>query len=283
MTLGALIAQRDSDDLWHSPLFTIESAVMGYALITGASAGLGREFARQLAAKGKNLVLVARRVEPMESLASDLRETHNVEVSILTADLSLPGAPKQLFDETQRLGLSVDFLINNAGSEGPDLIHSRGWDRHDAYIRLMMTSYAAMCHEFMPAMIENADGRVINVASVAGQLSIAGDYSYGPTKAYLIALSKGLALTYKEQGVPVMALCPGFTHTDFHDSERLTEMKAGMPKWLWYDADVVIREGLAALEKGKYEYTSGQLYRVLVPILRMRFTQGLIRMFGVKI
>ena len=256
---------------------------MGYTLITGASAGLGKEFARQLAAKGRSLVLVARRAEPMEAVATELRDAHGVEVEILTADLSQPGAPGDLFAETQHRGLEIDFLINNAGSEGPDLIHSRGWDRHDAYIRLMMTSYAAMCHEFMPAMIENRHGRVINVASVAGRLSISGDYSYGPTKAYLIALSKGLALTYKEQGVLVMALCPGFTQTDFHDSDRLTEMKAGMPKWLWYDADVVIREGLAALEKGKNEFTSGRLYRILVPILRMRFTQGLIRLFGVKI
>ncbi len=256
---------------------------MGRALITGASAGLGSEFARQLAAQGKDLILVARRAEPMEALAANLRDAHGVEVEILTADLSQPGAPGELFAETQQRGLDIDFLINNAGSEGPDLIHSRGWDRHDAYIRLMMTSVAAMCHEFMPAMIGTGYGRVINVASVAGQLSVAGDYSYGPTKAYLIALSKALASTYRDQGVYVLALCPGFTHTDFHASDRLTAMKRGMPGWLWYDADVVIREGLTALEKGKSEYTSGRLYRILVPILRMRFTQGLIRMFGIKI
>ena len=256
---------------------------MGRALITGASAGLGAEFARQLAARGKNLVLTARRAGPMEALAAKLRDAHGIEVDVLTADMSEPGAPGELFAETRQRGLEIDFLINNAGSEGPDLIHSRGWDRHDAYIRLMMTSVAAMCHEFMPAMIEKGDGRIINVASVAGQLSVAGDYSYGPTKAYLIALSKALASTYRDQGICVLALCPGFTHTDFHASERLTEMKGGMPKWLWYDADVVVREGLAALEKGRSEYTTGRLYRILVPILRLRFTQGLIRLFGVKI
>ncbi len=256
---------------------------MGRALITGASAGLGSEFARQLAAQGKDLVLTARRAEPMEALAAELRDAHGVDVDILTADMSEPGAPGRLFAETQQHGFEIDFLINNAGSEGPDLIRSRGWDRHDAYIRLMMTSVAAMCHEFMPEMIDNGYGRVINVASVAGQLSVAGDYSYGPTKAYLIALSKALASTYRDQGVFVLALCPGFTHTDFHASERLTEMKRGMPKWLWYDADVVIREGLTALEKGKSEYTSGRLYRFLVPVMRLRITQGLIRLFGIKI
>ena len=256
---------------------------MGTALITGASAGLGSEFARQLAAQGRDLVLVARRPQPMEALADELRAAHGITIHLLTADLSTPGAPARLFADTQRHGLDIDFLVNNAGSEGPDLIHSRDWDRQDAYIRLMMTSVAAMCHEFMPTMIDKGHGRVINVASVAGQVSVAGDYSYGPTKAYLIALSKALASTYSGQGVNVMALCPGFTHTDFHDSERLTAMKQEMPKWLWYDADVVIREGLAALEKGKAEFTSGRLYRVLVPILQLRMTQGLIKLFGVKI
>jgi short-subunit dehydrogenase len=177
----------------------------------------------------------------------------------------------------------IDFLVNNAGAEGPDLIRTRDWDRQDAYLRLMMTSVAAMCHEFMPAMIERGNGRVLNVASVAGRMTVGGDYSYGPTKAYLIALSKALASSYKSEGVHVMALCPGFTHTDFHASDKLTGMKTNTPKFIWYDADVVVREGLEALEKGKDEYTSGRLYRLLVPILRQRWSRGLLSVLGVKL
>ncbi len=256
---------------------------MSRALITGASAGLGSEFARQLAALGKDLVLVARRSEPMEALAAELREAHGVGVDILTADLSEPGAPGRLFGRTQELGFEVDFLVNNAGSEGPDLIRTRDWARHDAYLRLMMTSVAAMCHEFIPGMLERGHGRVINVASVAGRMTVGGDYSYGPTKAYLIALSKALASAFSDQGIKVMALCPGFTHTDFHASDKLTEMKSNTPSFIWYDANVVIREGLAALEKGKDEYTSGRLYRVIVPILRQRWTRGLLTLLGVKL
>jgi short-subunit dehydrogenase len=253
------------------------------ALITGASAGLGREFARQLAAAGKNLVLVARRREPMEELATQLRDAHGVEIEILTADMSDPAAPARLFGETRAKGFEIDYLINNAGSEGPDLVKVRDWGRHDAYLRLMMTSVAAMCHEFMPRMIEEGYGRVINVASVAGLMTVANDYSYGPTKAYLVALSKALASTYKEKGVNVMALCPGFTHTDFHASERLTAMKSNMPKFAWYDADVVIRDGLTAIEKGKDVCISGRLYRVLVPVFRQKWTQGLLKLLGVGI
>ncbi len=256
---------------------------MSRALVTGASAGLGSEFARQLAAHGKDLVLVARRSEPMEALAAELREAHGVSVDILTADLSEPGAPGRLFGQTQELGFDVDFLVNNAGSEGPDLIHTRDWTGHDAYLRLMMTSVAAMCHEFIPGMLERGYGRVINVASVAGRMTVGGDYSYGPTKAYLIALSKALASAFSDQGVKVMALCPGFTHTDFHASDKLTAMKSNTPSFIWYDANVVIREGLAALEKGKDEYTSGRLYRVIVPVLRQRWTRGLLTLLGVKL
>ena len=244
---------------------------------------MGSEFARQLAASGKDLILVARRAEPMEKLAAELRDAHNVRVDILTADLSESDAPSRLFARTRELDLEVDFLINNAGAEGPDLIRTRDWERQEQYLRLMMTSVAAMCHEFMPAMIDSGYGRVLNVASVAGRMTVGGDYSYGPTKAYLIALSKAMSSAFKQQGVYVMALCPGFTHTEFHASDKLTIMKSNTPKWIWYGADVVVREGLAALEKGKDEYTSGRLYRFLVPILRQRWTRGLLTALGVKL
>ena len=253
------------------------------ALITGASAGLGAEFGRQLAAMGKDLVLVARRREKLERLAAELHDEFGVAVDVLVADMTDPAAPAWLYAETQAQGWHIDFLVNNAGSEGPDLIRTRDWPRHDAYIRLMMTSVAAMCHAFIPGMVERGYGRVINVASVAGRMTVGGDYSYGPTKAYLIALSKGLASAFKPQGVYVMALCPGFTHTEFHLSDKLTEMKKATPGFIWYDADVVIGEGLAALEKGKDEYTSGRLYRFMVPIIRQPWMRSFLKLLGVKL
>jgi len=253
------------------------------ALITGASAGLGAEFARQLAAGGHDLVLVARRADRLEALAAELRDAHGVDVVVMAADMTDPAAPSQLFRQTQERDLQIDFLVNNAGSEGPDLLRTRDWARNDDYLRLMVTSVAAMCHEFIPGMLERGQGRVINVASVAGRMTVNGDYSYGPTKAYLIALSKGLASACLDRGVKVMALCPGFTHTEFHESDRLTAMKKATPKFIWYDADVVIREGLAALEKGRDEYTSGRLYRFLVPVLRQRWLRGLLSLLGVRL
>ena len=256
---------------------------MTTALITGASAGLGAEFARQLAAQGNDLILVARRLDKLESLAADLRDTHGVDVEVMAADMTDPQAPAALCRQTADRDLHVDYLVNNAGSEGPDLIRTRDWARNDDYLRLMMTSVAAMCHEFIPAMLERGFGRIVNVASVAGQITVNGDYSYGPTKAYLIALSRALASSFRDQGIYTMALCPGFTHTEFHESDKLTAMKKATPGFIWYDADVVVREGLAALEKGRDEYTSGRLYRFLMPVLRQRWTRGLLSLLGVRL
>lgn len=238
------------------------------ALITGASAGLGREFARQLAASGKDLVLVARRVEPMETLAGELKSSHNVSVDVIQADLSDPATPAALFEEVRRRGLAVDYLINNAGSMAPNLLLDRDWRAAHGYLELMMSSVVAMCHYFIPPMRARGFGRVLNVASVAGQLATPGDFSYGPTKAYVIAFSKGLSEALRKDGLNVMALCPGFTHTDFHASEKLAAVKRSLPKFIWYDAEVVAREGLTALEKGRKVYISGRLYRYLVPLLR---------------
>lgn len=252
------------------------------ALITGASAGLGVEFARQLASKGKNLILVARRTEPMEVLARDLANEFNVVVDVMQADLSDAEATSTLFTEVSRRGLAVDYLINNAGSVGPDLLNDRDWPAQQKYIELMMTSVAGMCHHFIPPMRERGFGRVLNVASVAGHVSLAGDTSYGPTKAYVIALSKGLEVTLRGHGVCVLALCPGFTHTDFHKTDELTRMKKGTSAFIWYDADVVVREGLAALEKGKAVHISGRLYRYLTPFLKSRLGAWVTARMGVK-
>ena len=253
------------------------------ALITGASAGLGSEFARQLAARSINLVLVARREEPMKALAEQLTDAHGIAVDILKADLSDPAAPAALFDDIKARGLEIDYLVNNAGSEGPDLIRHDDWQACRDYLELMMTSVAAMCHYFIPPMQERGFGRVLNIASVAGLITVTSDYTYGPTKSYIVALSRGLSSALRDYGVNVTALCPGFTHTDFHASEKLTKMKQSTPRFIWYDADVVVRDGLAALEKGRDVCTSGRLYRFLVPLLRSPFSRRIVSALGVKL
>jgi short-subunit dehydrogenase len=199
------------------------------ALITGASAGLGAEFARQLATSGNNLILVARRRDKLEQLSTDLSADFGIECHVLTADLAEPAAAQILYDAVQSLGIQVDYLVNNAGIAGPDLLDDRDWQAQIDFFQLMMTSVAHLCHLFVPAMRERGFGRVINVASMAARLPRADGCNYGPSKAYLISLSEALSVTLKDTGVNVCALCPGYTHTDFHETAGLQEMKAGLP------------------------------------------------------
>jgi hypothetical protein len=247
------------------------------ALVTGASAGLGVEFAQQLAGAGYHLALVARRRDRLEEVAAALRERHGVEVLVLTADLAEPDAPQTIRDALAERRVAVDFLVNNAGAAGPDLLDDRHWPEQRRYLELMMTSVAHMCHLFLPPMRTRGFGRVINVASVAGRVARAGDTNYGPAKAYVVALSEALAATLRGTGVKVTALCPGFTHTDFHQTGGLMEMKARSPGFLWYDAEVVVREGLRAVERGKPVHVTGRLYRLVDPLMQSVWTRPLFR------
>ncbi len=248
------------------------------ALVTGASAGLGHEFAKQLAGQGCELVLVARRDNVLENIAAEIVENWpGTLITTIKADLSEPSAPREIFDELLELGVSPNYLINNAGSAGPDFFDEIPWEEHLNYMTLMQTSVAEMCHRFIPKMLEKKFGRVINVSSVAGRISRAGDCHYGPMKAYLVALSEALNASTHNHGVNVSALCPGFTHTDFHQVGDLEEMKEKTPKFIWYSAQTVVEEGLRAVEKGRSIQVSGRLYRWIDPLFQSVWTRKIFR------
>ena len=254
-----------------------DTAIETYALITGASAGLGAEFARQLATMGHNLILVARREDRLQALAAGLAEQHDVTCQIIVADLNNEGAGKHIADACQSADWTVNWLVNNAGVAGPDLLQDRDWAAQQTFFQLMMLSVADLCHRFIPGMVDRGYGRVINVASVAARVPRSGGCNYGPAKAYLVALSEELNLTVAAMGVHVSAICPGFTHTDFHETAGLMEMKNNMAKWLWYDADIVVRDAIRGVEAAKPVVVSGRLYRWLDPIFQSVWTRRLLR------
>lgn len=251
------------------------SASRQRALITGASAGLGVEFAHQLAARGVDLVLVARRGDRLAQVAEEVRARHAVEVTTVAADLADRGAVDVI---AAAVGdRPVDWLVNNAGSSGPHLLSDAPWEAQAAYLELMTLSITHLCWRFVPGMRERGFGRVVNVASFAGRLLLPHGAHYGPSKAYVIAFSEELALILRGTNVHVTALCPGFVHTDFHAVNGLEHQKRATPSILWYDAATVVRDGLTAVERGRSIVISGRLYRWLDPLTRFWPTRRLLQ------
>ncbi|SEJ58533.1 hypothetical protein SAMN04487917_107184 [Arthrobacter sp. yr096] len=187
------------------------------ALITGASSGLGAEFAGQFAARGSNLVLVARRVDRLEELAQELRSKHGVTVTVVPMDLGRPGVGSELFEEVAGLGITVETLINNAGfgthspfvEEDPDTVASE--------ISLNVAALVDITRAFLPDMLSSGKGALVNVASTAAFQPIPGMAVYGATKAFVLSFTEAVAHETKDSGLNVLALCPGATRTEFFD------------------------------------------------------------------
>lgn len=234
------------------------------ALITGASAGIGAEFARQLAARGCDLVLTARRGDRLETLAAELRGAHGVNVDVIADDLADPAAPARIVTAATQDGCAVDILINNAGYGVPGRYDKVDWDVHTHFMQVLVMSPLKLCHLLLPGMRERNYGRIVNVASLAGLVpGTPGNTLYGPAKALLVRVSQGLALENRAHGIHVSALCPGFTHSEFHDVSQARELVSKMPGWMWMDAHAVVRQGLDAVERGRVVYVPGRVNRAI--------------------
>ena len=239
----------------------------GYALVTGASSGIGADIAREYAARGKPLVLTARRQERLDTLAAEL--SPRVPVITLVADLADPDAPQALFDALAARGVFVDTLVNNAGYGVPGRFLSSDWRTHADFLQVMVVAVARLTHLFLPAMEAAGRGRILNIASLAGIVpASAGHTLYGATKAWLIRFSECLALEVAPRGVHVTALCPGFTYTEFHDANGMRANVSRLPKWLWQDSATVARLGVDAVESGRRRVVAGAINRLVAALTK---------------
>lgn len=215
-----------------------------WALVTGASAGIGAEFCRQLAGRGYNLVLVARREEKLQELAESLLQ-FGATSRVYSLDLALPGANAELASWLDSQNIQVEFLVNNAGYGLPGHFTDSSWESHATFIQVMMTTVCELTWRLLPAMQASKRGYIINVASLAGLVpGSAGHTLYGASKAFLVRFSESLALENYASGVRVSALCPGFTYSEFHDVSGTRKLVSKMPSWMWMQADEVVTFGL---------------------------------------
>lgn len=238
-------------------------------LITGASAGIGAALARVYAGHGWDLVLTARREAPLIALADELSH-EGAACTVLTEDLADPAAPRRLFDALARRGLHIDGLINNAGFSRTAGFLNTDPAAHAAMIRVMLTAPVELARLFAPGMVERGFGRILNVASLAGQMpATGGDTLYGPIKSFLIKASQGLHLELRGTGVHVTALCPGYTLTEFHDvNGTREEVSSAYPAWMWQSAGHVARVGHAACEANRPKVTPGVMNNVLAGLAK---------------
>lgn len=222
------------------------------ALVTGASAGIGAEFARQLAAQGIDLVLTARRLDRLQQLAVELQQQHGIKVSCIAADLAAADAVNELVTEMAAQQLQIDILINNAGYGVPGHLTDVAWHDHQRFMQVLVMAVIELSHRLLPGMQQRGYGRIVNVASLAGLVPGTASHTlYSASKAFLIRLSESLALENEQHGIRVQALCPGFTYSEFHDVTGNRELVSQMPKYMWMQAEDVVRISLQALEHPK--------------------------------
>ncbi|WP_314324013.1 SDR family oxidoreductase [Paenarthrobacter ilicis] len=228
------------------------------ALVTGATAGLGAEFARQLAESGHHLVLVARDEQRLKEKAAELERDFSISAETLAADLTTDVGVAAVADRLRDAARPVDVLVNNAGIGLLKSFEDNDVDEERKHLRLHVQTPMELSHAALEVMLPRGEGRIINVASVA---AFANRGTYSAAKAWQVTFSRWANTSYGKSGVQVTAVCPGFTHTEFHD--RMGMDKSVAPRFLWLTAERVVREGLADNEHGKAVSIPTRRYKVL--------------------
>lgn len=237
------------------------------ALITGASSGIGETMARQLAKQNCSLILVARRLDRLQSLKEELEAEHEIKVAVIAQDLSVPGSAQTLFDKCQEQQLQVDVLINNAGFAQHGFFLKVPLAIHQEMIQLMVTSLTELSYLFGEQMKQRQSGYILLVSSILGFMPGPQFASYAAIKAYVLNLSDSLNKEFKQDGLHITALCPGGTATEFMDvsGQEIT----GLRSLAIMSSERVVKSGLKALVRGQGHVVPGLMYKLSVLGLRL--------------
>lgn len=233
------------------------------ALITGATAGIGAEFAHQLAARGCDLVLVARDVDRLEQTCKRLSTEHGVDASYLRADLTVREEVDRVAARLADRDRPVDVLVNNAGFGLTSVFADSSIDDEQAQLDIHVAVPMRLAHAAIGPMLERGRGRILNVSSVAAYTPRG---TYAAHKAWLVSFSRWANLQYGPRGVTVTALAAGFTRTEFH--QRMNARTDDIPRWMWLSAQRLVREALDDLDAGKSVSTPSKRYKVLALLAR---------------
>ncbi len=223
------------------------------AVVTGASSGIGREIARQLAQRGHGLTLVARREDRLRALAGEVAGAHGVRVEVVGADLTDPAARERVVDQVAERGLTPHVLVNAAGLSTVGAVHTNEPAAELAMIRTDVEALAHLCSLVLPGMVRRGAGAVLNVASTAAFQPLPGQAGYAACKAFVVSYSQAVRAELKGTGVTVTALCPGPVDTEFAETAGFdsAEAEAALPRFMWVPVEAVAEAGLGGLDRGR--------------------------------
>jgi uncharacterized protein len=256
-----------------------ETPTRRWALVTGASAGIGAAFARELATRGWSLMLTARREDRLQQLALELNRMDGIRADYIVSDLADPAAPQKLCAEIEHRGIGIDMLVNNAGYGVTGHYLAQPWQTHTEFLQVMVSAPCELAHLLLPRMQQQGFGRIANIASLAGIMpGPAGHTLYAASKAFLIKFSQSLALENLTRGVKVCAICPGFTFSEFHDVTGTRSVVSKMPRWMWQTADEVAHSGLDAMERGDIVYVPGRVNRTIKLLTKLLTDRAALRL-----
>jgi short-subunit dehydrogenase len=237
---------------------------MSTALITGASAGIGKAFAEELASRKTNLVLVARSEAKLNLLAQQLQEDYQIQVDVIVKDLTETDAAQAVFAAVQAKGLTIDLLINNAGFGDYGDFAERDGEWQIKMIQLNILALVDLTHKFLPLMRQRRSGSIINIASVAAFQPIPYMSVYAASKAFVLSFSEAIWAENRNYGVGILAVCPGPTETEFFKIAKFPEAFASKQGNNYTTPEQVVKESLQALEKGHSNIVPGGLANQII-------------------
>jgi hypothetical protein len=244
---------------------------MATALVTGPTVGLGLAFARALAARDHDVVLVSRDQTRLESVSAELRGAYDARTEILPADLAV--TTEAVEARLRSADSPIDVLVNNAGFGLREPFLDSDIADEERMLDVLVRAVLRLTHAALPGMVERSRGAVVNVSSVAGWVPRG---TYSAAKSWVTAFTEGLASQVAGTGVRMMALAPGYTRTEFHDRAHID--MASLPSWMWLDADGVVETALRDLQKGKTISVPGSVYklaRATMPLLPRRWVRAI--------
>ena len=241
-----------------------------FSLITGASSGIGLEIAKELASRGKNVLLTARREKRLIKLKNEIISKFNVECDFICADLSQDKSVTKIFNFCKQRGYFINILINNAGYALPNFFHNTPIEEEEKFLRVLSISVISLTKIFLTEMIKKNDGKIMIVSSVAAYAPPSKIQSlYGPVKTFMNRFSEALNLSYNKNNIYSTAVCPGYTVTNFHTASGVQNEMDSVPNFLKKSASRIAKEGVKGMLDNKRVVVPTKTWKIIVFLLKI--------------